>query len=662
MGNELRYAFLVETRRLLLLIGVIFGLILFVQYFELPYSSILSSLFSTEKSQVDSFRDSTSRNLTYFSKLNSTDLNDANGTSSRINPFDEKNSDAKNVKDPENNNSLDDTLNNDIDPEDESPSKDFIEMDHNSTNERIVTNNSFPLDETTEKSGNTSKISDENKNRISNQETRSAAKSPSNLPSHFASPENPDKSSNTDVEASSPITSTGKDAENILQNNENPKILKAGDSEPLSDPSISSVPSVVPISKMNDMLLQSYVSYRRVKPRWSSTVDQELLNAKSLIQNASIIERDPQFDVSLYRNFSEFKRSYELMEQTLKVYIYAEGEKPIFHQPPLKGIYASEGCSRNLEVSLYAPDSHNRNNLIEALSNYEMISKNIISGIELMELTIFLLPVMIGHQQRQDKSWLIVLELYAILISKKDFNSVKTFLSLKHPSDLLRILLSNSEETLLPIDKSLLSFFAGRMHGSLRPVLLNYWENKDPDMKIFGKMRKAKGQMSYVQYMKSSKYCICAKDAKSSNSMKFKPNIGAGPSSSSRPKIDSSATKKKVIEGSIKNSAADAKNRSTINVSKMVKKTSTQSKTVMKTVTKTREKKVFSLPGQKFDVPEEVDGTWHVVTRESKKSVYKKQRKQKQLRTGTPIKSPPPSVSTKPESSKGHSPFPRMAN
>ncbi|KAK6161866.1 hypothetical protein DH2020_001707 [Rehmannia glutinosa] len=152
-----------------------------------------------------------------------------------------------------------------------------------------------------------------------------------------------------------------------------------------------------------------------------------------------------------------------------------------------------------------------------------------------------------------------------------------------------------------------------------------------------------------------------ATDTKSSNSMKFKPNIGAGPSSSSKPKIDSSVSKKKVIEGSIKNSAFDAKNRSTINVSKMVKKTSTQSKTVTKTVTKTREKKVFSLPGQKFDVPEEVLLMEHgmLSPERARKAYDKKQRKQKQLRTGTPIKSPPPSVSTKPESSKRPQPVPK---
>lgn len=32
-----------------------------------------------------------------------------------------------------------------------------------------------------------------------------------------------------------------------------------------------------------------------------------------------------------------------MMERTLKIYIYKEGVKPIFHQPKMRGIYASEG-------------------------------------------------------------------------------------------------------------------------------------------------------------------------------------------------------------------------------------------------------------------------------------------------------------------------------
>ncbi|KAJ6361522.1 hypothetical protein OIU78_002034 [Salix suchowensis] len=42
-----------------------------------------------------------------------------------------------------------------------------------------------------------------------------------------------------------------------------------------------------------------------------------------------------------------------------------------------------------------------------------------------------------------------------------------------------------------------------------RPLLLDYWGNKDPDMKIFGPMPHVKGNTNYIQHMKSSKFCIC---------------------------------------------------------------------------------------------------------------------------------------------------------
>lgn len=60
--------------------------------------------------------------------------------------------------------------------------------------------------------------------------------------------------------------------------------------------------------------------------------------------------------------------------------------------------------------------------------------------------------------------------------------------------------------------RSILAFFAGGMHGYLRPILLHYWENKEPDMKILGPMpRDIEGKRMYREYMKSSKYCICAR-------------------------------------------------------------------------------------------------------------------------------------------------------
>lgn len=85
------------------------------------------------------------------------------------------------------------------------------------------------------------------------------------------------------------------------------------------------------------------------------------------------------------------------MDSTLKVYVYKEGSKPIFHQPILKGLYSSEGwfmklmegnknflvkdpkkahlfympfSTRMLESSLYVRDSHNRTNLAAYLRKY----------------------------------------------------------------------------------------------------------------------------------------------------------------------------------------------------------------------------------------------------------------------------------------------------
>ena len=60
-----------------------------------------------------------------------------------------------------------------------------------------------------------------------------------------------------------------------------------------------------------------------------------------------------------------------------------------------------------------------------------------------------------------------------------------------------------------PRQRTTLAFFAGQMHGYLRPMLLQQWQDKDPAIKVFAKLPKSKNNKNYVQYMKSSKFCIC---------------------------------------------------------------------------------------------------------------------------------------------------------
>lgn len=64
----------------------------------------------------------------------------------------------------------------------------------------------------------------------------------------------------------------------------------------------------------------------------------------------------------------------------------------------------------------------------------------------------------------------------------------------------------------LPSKRTTLAFFAGSMHGDLRPMLVKYWQNKEPDMLILGSLpRNGQGQKNYRDHMKNSKYCICAR-------------------------------------------------------------------------------------------------------------------------------------------------------
>ncbi|XP_021277433.1 uncharacterized protein LOC110411550 isoform X2 [Herrania umbratica] len=159
-----------------------------------------------------------------------------------------------------------------------------------------------------------------------------------------------------------------------------------------------------------------------------------------------------------------------------------------------------------------------------------------------------------------------------------------------------------------------------------------------------------------------------------SNLVKVKTS---GQDGSSKGKFDAAMNRKKT-ESSSKQPPVDSKKKS---VSTVITKTevkskasSSSSKTTTTTKTKVREKKVYILPGQKHDPPEEREPlrifyeslSKQIPTSEmaefwmmehgllspekARKAYEKKQRRQKELRTGTPIKSSKPS--SKPESSQ----------
>ncbi|KAE9600330.1 hypothetical protein Lal_00045453 [Lupinus albus] len=289
------------------------------------------------------------------------------------------------------------------------------------------------------------------------------------------------------------------------------------------------------ITEMNSLFLQSFNSSR---PKWSSQRDRELLSAKLDVAKTRMISNSSGLYGPIFRDVSKFSRSYELMERKLKVYIYREGEKPIFHQPKMRGLYASEGWFMKL---------------IEGNKRF-IVRDPRKAHLFYLPFSSQMLRVTLSEQNLHIKQMEQYLERYVQLIAGKyrfwnRTEGADHFLVACHDwaSKITRQPMKNcirslcnaniakgfqiGKDTTLPVtyihsmmnplrefarkppsEKSILAFFAGGMHGYLRPILLKHWENKEPDMKFFGPMaRDIEGKRIYMEYMNSSKYCICAR-------------------------------------------------------------------------------------------------------------------------------------------------------
>ncbi|XP_027192829.1 probable glycosyltransferase At5g03795 isoform X2 [Cicer arietinum] len=267
-----------------------------------------------------------------------------------------------------------------------------------------------------------------------------------------------------------------------------------------------------------------------------------LVYAKKEIDHAPLVNEDPNLYAPLFRNISVFKRSYELMETILKVYIYRDGARPIFHRPPLKGIYASEGwfmklmeenkqfvtkdperahlfylpySAHQMELTLYVHGSHNLKPLSNFLRDYvnEIAAKypfwNRTHGSDhfLVACHDWGPYTVSGHEElaRNTIKALCNADLSErIFIAGRDVSLPET--TIRAPRRPLRHIGGN-RASLRPI----LAFFAGSMHGRVRPTLLKYWGGeKDEDMKIYKRLPlKVSQKMTYIQHMKSTKYCLC---------------------------------------------------------------------------------------------------------------------------------------------------------
>ncbi|KHN15834.1 Putative glycosyltransferase [Glycine soja] len=416
MGQEFLSLFQLEAKRLLWLIGISFSVILTFQYLQFPYGTVLLSLFSSDKIPTPGKAPSISELVN-----NVTLFNPANSAGDQALEIANKTMSGEN-----------DTI----------PRTGFVLEPGSTPNNVSGINRSENVSET-----------------------------------QLVGDPGPSSFNNTIGLSFSTNHSQEDNLASLEHKSGSPKIVVLGHPNEKKD-SHTPIPEVTTVSEMNKLLLQSHASYCSMRPSWFSAVDQELLQARSEIEKAPIVKKDPNFYAHIYHNVSMFKRSYELKEKTLKVYVYSEGARPIMHSPFFTGLYASEGCFMKQ---------------MEANKRFVTRDPN--------KATLFYLPF---SSQMLEETLTGVADHFVVGCHDRDASLPETYVhNAKIPT---KDLGGNSASK-----RTTQAFFAGSMHGYARPILLQHWENKDPDMKIFERLPKTRGNRNYIQYMKSSKYCICAK-------------------------------------------------------------------------------------------------------------------------------------------------------
>ncbi|XVF88314.1 hypothetical protein PTKIN_Ptkin19aG0040000 [Pterospermum kingtungense] len=228
------------------------------------------------------------------------------------------------------------------------------------------------------------------------------------------------------------------------------------------------------------------------------------------------------------------------MMKRFKVWIYREGEPPLFHNGPLKDIYAMEGQ--------FIDEMELNNNPFRARHPDEahvFFLPFTVTGV----VQYVYEPINSDEEYSRDRLQLLVMDYINIVASKYLYwnrsSGTDHFMVSCHDwapevseanpelfKHLIRVLCNaNTSEGFKPnIDISvpeiyipfgelsppnlsngpsnrpILAFFTGSAHGYIRKVLLNYWKDKDSEVQVHTHLPK---NVNYTKMMGQSKFCLC---------------------------------------------------------------------------------------------------------------------------------------------------------
>ncbi|GAA0140606.1 hypothetical protein Leryth_017051 [Lithospermum erythrorhizon] len=226
------------------------------------------------------------------------------------------------------------------------------------------------------------------------------------------------------------------------------------------------------------------------------------------------------------------------MENTFKIFIYKEGEPPLFHHGPCKDIYSTEGMFLNFlekDSKFQTNNPHNAHVYFMPFS-VAMIVKHLFDPIERDKAVLDHVisdyvhiisskypywnrslgadhAMIACHDWGPRATWYVHQLYFTSIRALCNANTSEFFNPRKDvsiPGTNIRTgNLSGLVAGGLPYqNRTNLAFFAGGVHGRIRLALFRYWKNNqvDEDIKIYEYVPK---EISYEDMMKRSKYCIC---------------------------------------------------------------------------------------------------------------------------------------------------------
>ncbi|XAR69684.1 Xylogalacturonan beta-1,3-xylosyltransferase [Bertholletia excelsa] len=237
---------------------------------------------------------------------------------------------------------------------------------------------------------------------------------------------------------------------------------------------------------------------------------------------------------AVYRNADAFLRSYLEMEKQMKVYVYEEGEPPVFHYGLSKGILGLEGIFiHQMEISPFRTRDPDQAHLfflpfsVISLTNFVYVVDSHLW--EPMRDTVRdyvnLVATKYPYWNRSGGADHFMLACHdwaphiSFGIPNLYKNSIRALCNANtserfNPSrdvSIPEIYLPEGTTTGLlggppPSNRSILVFYAGGVHGPIRPILLEHWENKDPDVQVHKYLPQG---VSYYGMIRKSMFCIC---------------------------------------------------------------------------------------------------------------------------------------------------------